>query len=75
MHFTDLFFPVFVVAMVACTIVAVVVCGPPTPESPAVSDYARTINHDGHQFVIYRSVGGIIHHPSCTCLLKPDEKE
>lgn len=35
-----------------------------------VRDDVYTVEHDGHQFVVYRGSqkGGIIHHPGCKCL-------
>lgn len=73
----DYFFPIFVFFFVLLVAVAVAVSGYPSADGPVVSRYARTIEHDGHRFVIARggSGSGIVHHPSCTCLLKPAEKE
>lgn len=75
MRAMEVFFPVFIVSVVAITIASVVFSAAPSPAAPVVSAYARTIEHDGHKFVVYRAHGGIIHHPSCHCLLTPAEKE
>lgn len=42
--------------------------------APLVSDYLRTVKHDGHLFVIHaRSYTAAIHHPDCPC--EADRKE
>jgi hypothetical protein len=32
-----------------------------------VTEYLRTVQHDGHRFVSSRSTGGLLHHPDCPC--------
>jgi hypothetical protein len=48
---------------------------PPHADTTAtVSDYLRTVEHDGHWFVGPRRAGGLLHHPDCPCGKAEEEK-
>ena len=59
--------------------VLLVACGKAQPpRSTTVLDRVSelfTVVHDEHLFVIYRGYGqgGLVHHPSCPCLLGVDQ--
>ena len=59
---------------IAIVVFLFLVLGEPRQDKPSpadttvtVSDYLRTVEHDGHWFVGPRRAGGLLHHPDCPC--------
>jgi hypothetical protein len=66
----------FVLALVACAIAGGSGKDKPSPADTTVtvSDYLRTVEHDGHWFVGPGYAGGLLHHPDCPCGKAEEEK-
>jgi hypothetical protein len=56
-------------AVLALAVVVIIRTEEPAQASTtvAVTEYLRTVEHDGHRFVSSRSTGGLLHHPDCPC--------
>jgi hypothetical protein len=58
-----------IVFLVVCFVVVVAAAFSPPAHSTDGSHYMRTVEYEGHTFVVSRrqSQGAIVHHPDCKC--------